>query len=50
MDRYAERYGIASGDDFERFATLIRRMDRTFLKMHAEKMRAEAEAAKQTGR
>ena len=36
IDRYAQRYGIDDPDEFDRFSSLIRAMDRTFLAWHAE--------------
>lgn len=36
IDRYAERHHLADPDEYERFETLIRAMDRAFLDWNAE--------------
>ena len=43
IDRYAERFGVAPGDDFVRFHTLLKRMDATFLEHMAEKAKQKQE-------
>lgn len=32
LDRYADRYGIDDGEEFDRFRASIRRMDAAYLK------------------
>lgn len=43
IDRYAERFGVAPGDDFVRFHALLKRMDATFLEHMAEKAKQTQE-------
>jgi hypothetical protein len=38
IDRYAERYGIDNGDEFERFHALMSRLDAAYLQWAATKM------------
>lgn len=37
IDRYADRFGIAPGDAFVRFHSLLKRMDAVFVEHMAEK-------------
>ena len=37
IDQYATRFGIESGDEFDRFFALVRVIDEEWLKMRAEK-------------
>lgn len=41
IDRYADRYEIATGDDFEEFHRLIRAMDRAFMEQVNSKRKKE---------
>lgn len=45
IDRYAARYGIEDADDFDRFHTLIRRMDAAFIADAVQKTKTETGGA-----
>jgi hypothetical protein len=41
IDRYAARFGVDEGEDFARFHTLIKRMDRSYLEWIGKQGEAE---------
>jgi hypothetical protein len=46
IDRYASRYGIDGRDEFDRFHTLIKRLDAVFIATANEKAAEEAKKGK----